>query len=363
MKQNTSKIILYSAYPLNSHNANSIRMLHFKKVLKINLNINTLYPIFPLAKNNQPLWWRLLRESISGIELTIRLLFTNYKLIILSSPPYITILISSLFLALFKRKYILDIRDPYPEVFFELNLFSSKSLLGNIIKSLTKFIYKKSSGIATATIGIKKIIENYNIKNEINCFYNGFDKDLFFPKNFEEKYNRFTLIFHGNLAKMQNIDLLVSLAQKCPKDIDVIVAGSGPQVEKIKQEKKIKFLSKLSHENIADIINKSHVGLSFRKDGLMGKISFPVKIFEYIGAGLPVISTPLHTEAGSFLEKNHLGFQFTNNELDKILEKIIHIKNNYQINKTCVNLTRQAQAKKFSEFVCSVLKKENVLIK
>ena len=114
----------------------------------------------------------------------------------------------------------------------------------------------------------------------------------FFPKNPKDKFEKFTLIFHGNLARMQNIDLLIKIARSCPEDVDVLVAGFGPGEKKIRREKRIKFLGRLSYEKIPEIVTKSHVGLSFRNKGLVNEMSFPVKIFEYIGAGLPVISTP-----------------------------------------------------------------------
>ena len=263
-----------------------------------------------------------------------------------------TILTTALILSLLKRKFILDIRDPYPEVFFELNLISSSSLIGKILKSLTRFIFMKATGISTTSEGIKKIIESYKINKTVNLFFNGFDPEIFHPRSIEEKFSKFTLIYHGNMARLQNVDLVVEIARKCPDDIDIVVAGSGPEQEKVRQEKRIKYLGSLSYKDIAEVVTKSHIGLSFINEN--STWPFPTKIFEYIGAGLPVITTP-YTEVGRFLEENNLGYQFRNNELNKIMEMIIQLKSHYTINKPHLDFHRQKQAQKFSSFVDSVL--------
>ena len=350
------KIAYYSAYPLNFHNASANRMRYFLKELQRKFEVDLFLPLLPQVKNTRPLWWRLFRESFSGIELSIRLILPKHKLIILSSPPYVTILMAALSLSLLKRKFILDIRDPYPEVFFELKLFSSSSVLGKILKSLTKFTFMRSSGIVAATKGIKEIIESYDINKNVHPFFNGFDPSIFYPRNITDKFKRFTLVYHGTLARMQNVDLLIQVANSCPEDIDILVAGAGPKEEKIKQEKRINYLGSLSYKDVANVVTKSHVGLSFMNEELIGKISFPSKVFEYIGSGLPVISTP-YTEAGDFLEKNKLGFQFKNNELDKIFEKINFLKCNYRTNTPDYNYSRQSQAEKFAGFVDSLSEK------
>ena len=348
------KITYYCAYPVNFNNASANRMRYFLKELEKKFEIHLKHPLFPQVKNNKPLFWRLAREAFSGVELSLRLIFSKHQLVILSYPPYITVLIAALFLSLLKRNFILDIRDPYPEVFFELNLLTFSSIPGKFLKTLTRFVFIRSLGISTATAGIKQIAESYKINKTAHPFFNGFDPNLFYPKNIDEKFKKFTPIYHGNLAKMQNVDLIIEVAKRCPEDIVILVAGSGPGEEKIKKEKRIKFLGNLSYKDVANVVTKSHIGICFMNEELVGRISFPTKIFEYMGSGLPVISTP-YTEAGKFLQENDLGYQFKNSELDKIVEKIIQLKSNYSANKPYENFHRQKQAQKFTGFVHSLL--------
>lgn len=205
--------------------------------------------------------------------------------------------------------------------------------------------------ITSVSHGVKKIIiDDYKIDRAVEVIPNGFDANLLHAKDQKKKFDTCTLICHGNLARFQNVELLLTIARKCPNDIDFIVAGDGFYEKKVQNEKKIKYMGRLSYDKVSSIVAKSHIGLSFLKDGFIGDISFPVRIFEYIGAGLPVISIP-RNDAGAFLEENQLGYQFDTHEVEEIIKAILRIKENYASNTPPPYLSRQSQAKLFSKVV------------
>ncbi|SVA47355.1 uncharacterized protein METZ01_LOCUS100209, partial [marine metagenome] len=72
---------------------------------------------------------------------------------------------------------------------------------------------------------------------------------------------------------------------------------------------------------------KAHLGLSFRTDEKVSRGAFPVKIYEYIAFGIPIIVTPI-SEAGKFVEKNIIGYQYSHEQIDDILSTIIDLKEN-----------------------------------
>ena len=85
-----------------------------------------------------------------------------------------------------------------------------------------------------------------------------------------------------------------------------------------------------------------------RTDGGIGKTAFPVKVFEYIGAGLPVIVTPV-SEAGGVVEGEKIGLQ-CDNDINKIINGIYNIKDNY----TQYTTKSKIKNKKFSRQVESI---------
>lgn len=301
---------------------------------------------FSLASNTDGNLKRLLGEILVGVENLIRILVRpRCDHYILSSPPFLTILIIAFGLRIFNRKYSLDIRDIYPEVFFHLGLIDERSFVATVLKRLTKMVYNDASRLVCVTAGLRDIILTYNQALDVSVIYNGFDENLFYP---DKKFEDFTIIFHGNLAKMQNIDLLLRVAEELPKEITVIVAGDGPQAIKIRECNRIKYLGSLKYEEVAEYVRRSHVGISFRHDGVINQTAFPVKVFEYIGSGLPVIITP-KSEAGEIVERNKLGFQFDNNQVLQIVSKIKeYFQEDYKY-KIDLNYSRLTQAKKMSE--------------
>ena len=346
-------IAYFSAYPLDADCADSIRARYFIEELEKFFDIAIFSGRLPPV-NNRPIIFRLVGEALSGFDISVRLICTGKKSVfcILSSPPYITALIAAISLALFGRKYVLDIRDPYPEVLFGQGLCSRDSLIGRALVWLTNRIYRKASGICAATEGIKDIIGRTEANDKLITVFNGFDPSLFFPLPLEEKFQRFTLVCHGNFAKMQNVDLLIEIAKRCPEDIDILVAGWGPGVKKIKDEGRITFLGRAAQEETAGIVRRAHVGLSLRNDGLVNKVSFPVKVFEYIGAALPVISTPKESEAGRFLEDNALGYRFGTDDIENIMERILWLKENPPSHpQRLEGFFRRSQAGRFAEFI------------
>ena len=160
----------------------SIRARYFYKELNQNFNVSLMTPFFPVPKNHYPLLFRLLGEAFLGLELSIRLFFTRCDLVVLSSPPYVSVLITGLFLSFFNRSFILDVRDLYPEVFFELGFFSPSSLPGRFLKSLTQYVCKKAKGIVATTKKMETTIKSYKVNENTATVFNGFDPNLFFSK-------------------------------------------------------------------------------------------------------------------------------------------------------------------------------------
>lgn len=297
MQQNNSKdIFYYSPYLPPENNAAAIRNHWFIRVLKENHNLkvhSNQNTIFKLPTNKQGLIIRLLKESFVGLELSLRILFSFKKTYILSSPPYITILLASITCAILKKRYILDIRDVYPNVFFSLKILKEDSLAGKFLKFLTRYTFHRAKTVITVTEGFKNKILDFAPKTNIEIIYNGYDDELFKPS--DDKFENYTVVFHGNLGKFQRIDLLVEIAKEVfEKDptIQFNVIGKGPG-EKYLQDPppNVEYLGEMKFEELGKYIAKCHLGLNLRTDDEISNNTIPVKVFEYLGVGIPVLST------------------------------------------------------------------------
>lgn len=271
------------------------------------------------------LYSRSVNEIVQAGLIFIRMLRVQLgDVFVISSPSYLYALACSYAARIRKVPYILEIRDIYPEVYISAGLISESSLWSKLLKCLTAKMYRESKGVIVPTQGLKRNIESYKPCVPVKLIYNGFLRPTV---NVEKRLN-FSAVFHGNLGFFQDVDSLIRLANELQKhDVELHVVGFGPKVDEVKRSKNIVFHKKMSHEKTLRFVSSCHVGISLRFDDDISKDAFPVKIWEYIGLGLPVITTPI-SEGGQFLVDNGLGFQFGPGEIADITQCIVNMKEN-----------------------------------
>lgn len=123
------------------------------------------------------------------------------------------------------------------------------------------------------------------------------------------------LIYHGVLSDFKvNFSLLHESAQARP-DWSWIFIGeqregqNSKEVERLKKLPNVHFLGYRSYAEIPSYLNHSSVGLLPTLVNDYTKSMFPMKFFEYIAAGLPVVSTSLD----ALLQHRHSALEFGDN--------------------------------------------------
>ena len=81
----------------------------------------------------------------------------------------------------------------------------------------------------------------------------------------------------------------------------------------------------MSFDETMSVIERCHVGLCLRTNDDVSKDAFPVKVWEYLGLGMPSIVTP-HCEAGEFLEQHGCGTQLPAGDVDAIVAALLRLK-------------------------------------
>lgn len=283
----------------------------------------------PPTNNRQSSSRRVLGELLFSFETLIRLMFSRRDVVLITSPPFLGTVVICAYLIIFRKKYIIDVRDYYPAVYFEAGLIRKDSVFGRRLLKLEKWIYRHALFVTGATQGL---CDGMTSKTEtaIELFRNGFDEDLFAPAESSEE--AFQVVFHGSLSKFQDIEGVVALSEALlqrDEEIQVMVIGAGSQDYLLKDSQlpNLNYLGKRPYKEVAQLIARASLGISLRKEGVIGKTAFPVKVYEYIGVGLPMICTP-HSEAGDFLEAEGIGFQYRSNEIEAIADKIVALKQN-----------------------------------
>lgn len=109
------------------------------------------------------------------------------------------------------------------------------------------------------------------------------------------------LMYVGILLEKRNPALLCEAVLKAVKDgmnFELVFIGSGPEREKLvkyaaKSDGCIRILDPIPHSEIASSLASAHIGVTSlpEPDDAKYEASSPIKLFEYMAAGLPILAT------------------------------------------------------------------------
>jgi glycosyltransferase involved in cell wall biosynthesis len=284
-----------------------------------------------IVSNRLGLLFRLVGELAMGLSAALQVLVKGPACVLLSSPGFWPCVLISVACRLRGITYVLDVRDLYPEVYVHSGLLSDRSWTYRLLLSLTCWWYRGAAAIAVATVGLQRIVHPLSRDKSgqgpaVEVVYNGFPTALLSKR--PPKHERFTVVFHGILGFFQDIETLCQLAVRlAPHGIDMIAIGYGKK-EKLLQECKspnLRFLGGMDHESTMLAAAQCHLGLCLRLDDAISKDAFPVKVWEYLGLGIPSIVTPT-CEAGEFLQQHGCGLQIPSGNLDALEAAVVALR-------------------------------------
>jgi len=132
----------------------------------------------------------------------------------------------------------------------------------------------------------------------------GFNKDFLNIKH--KKNKKYDVIYSGNFSKWKGLDILIEaisiIKYQHHRDINAILIGANSQTKQQYEDQakdlgvfdNIKIVKRVEHKEIYDYIAQAKVGVLSNKydaDGLL--FTSPLKLYEYLGAGLKVVVSRL----------------------------------------------------------------------
>jgi glycosyltransferase involved in cell wall biosynthesis len=126
------------------------------------------------------------------------------------------------------------------------------------------------------------------------------------------------IVYHGILSDFKlDFDLLLECAELRPDWAFVVIGAEregqqNPLVKKLRSLKNTYFLGYIPYKDMPEYLNNMDVGILPSLINEYTKSMFPMKFYEYIASGIPVVSTPLDftkSVGGSLLiSDNSAGF-------------------------------------------------------
>ena len=199
-------------------------------------------------------------------------------------------------------KFIFEAHQILSQNYYECNDLK-KSLE---MKKLESYVFQNVDGLVCITTPlsneIKRIFHNCS-KNHL-VLPVGFNKDFLSLSHSKKK--KYDIIYSGNFSQWKGLNTLIEAISiikfQHQRDINAILIGADDnskkhylnEAKKLKVLNNIEIINRISHKEIYKYIAKSKVGVlsnNYEADGRL--FTSPLKLYEYLGAGLKVVASKL----------------------------------------------------------------------
>ena len=254
----------------------------------------------------------------------------NINCVITTGPPHSTHLIGKKIYNKFKLKWIVDLRDPWAEIFYLKNKFQFKYVKKLNLKFEVDVLNSADAILTTVGNRYQTILKDKLLNSKkIYKIYNGYDKTAY-DKIEEIKPNSYNIVFTGILSKNHNYHIFceaLSLLKDKYQDLNMIFTFAGKIDKEIKNifSEKIHFIDNgyLTHEKAIKIIKSSHLLINFNYLNTEDTDMVSGKLIEYLASGSPIINfSNSAKESDIILQSSMKSFSADRNDVIKVVDFI-----------------------------------------
>lgn len=287
----------------------------------------------------------------------------NIDAIISTSPPLFNLISGAYLKWKLKAKYIVDLRDIWPEVFEQTDVMTKNNIIYRVFNYIAKIGYKKADAIAVVTKGKHNLLSNKfpKYKNKLEYLSNGFNMNITEYEELPELRERFdgffNIVYTGKVGIAQNLEVFIDLAniyKENPK-IRFHIMGSGNGVEKLQSYIKSLNLTNVifyGYRNEQEVITAlrnsqiAYVSLGNRK--LIDSV--PTKIYEAMVSGCPILISAVGESVELVLD-NQFGLASDPDDFESLKSNLEYMIENYESYKAQSSNVREEMIKKYSRNV------------
>ncbi len=240
---------------------------------------------------------------------------------------------------------IIDIIDPWPDVFIQHMKGIKKKMVGFGVYPLQRkvsYIFNNVSAVMAISKQYIDWVKTYNVDlKKWSYFYPAVQfeeitKQLQIAKTKMLKDNEImTVIYAGSLGYSYDIPTILSAAKLLEKEqsnIHFVIAGDGPQKSLIEtyqlEHKNLKYLGRLSKEKLMEEYYLADIGLTQHIKGATQSVTY--KLFDLLACGLPIMNS-LESEMKSIILDNKVGFHNKSGDFEQLAKNILNCYENPEI--------------------------------
>lgn len=178
------------------------------------------------------------------------------------------------------------------------------------IRELEYRVYNKADAIVCISQSIKKYLANTGMRQEfVHVIHDAVKKEWFNIKNRASSGSY--ICYTGNLYPWKGIDTLISAMKYLP-DETLVIVGGGNRLDELKNMAKtvgvanrVKFIGAVSHSSVAEYLSQAKIAVLPNISDGPSQFSSPLKLFEYMACGLPIVASDLPVFREILIDKNN----------------------------------------------------------
>jgi glycosyltransferase involved in cell wall biosynthesis len=262
--------------------------------------------------------------------------------VIVESPPLFLGVSGYLLSRLKRAKFVLNVSDLWPESAVALNVLRNRWLIRWATR-MEEWLYNKASLVTGQTQGIVRSIQRRCAHTPVHLWTNGVTLE-FLEQAAHARISRsllreqfgfgkkFIVAYTGLHGLAQGLDTLLRAADllRQREDIQFCFFGEGPEKPKLqliaaeRGLRNVQFYKPLPASEMVELLASVDVSIVPLKRNDLFKGALPSKLFEALGAGVPVLLA-LEGEAKELIEKSRGGLLVEPENPEDMAQKILRL--------------------------------------
>ena len=279
------------------------RLSHFEQAAVREEGALRTVPVTPYRGNGPS---RVLNWASYSATATLRGVFSRRHHVVYGSSPHLGAALAGLIVArIHGARFVLEVRDLWPQILVDSGMMSERSPVYQGLKRLERFLYRKADAIVVLARGsVDAICAEGIAASKVHFIPNGADpEDFELTTDRDQLRRRFgfdgtVVIYAGAHGPANGLDLALDAAgQLAETDVRFVFVGDGVTKAELVDEARrrrltnVEFRTSVPKQDIPELFAAADIGLHCLADvPLFQHGVSPNKLYDYMAAGLPVVT-------------------------------------------------------------------------
>lgn len=240
----------------------------------------------------------------------------DFDVVVCTTPP---LLLTASAVRIAKRKHaklVLDVRDIWPDVAYEMGSFAEGSLYGHFFEFLAKRAYRAADMVVSVSPGKVEKLKERVLGGRVELVPNGIDEMFLANSEDEETVMRLcldegpTCVYVGNIGLAQGLGTLLDIASVRPQ-VRFLLFGKGADEVRLRERvesddlSNVEFCGSVDANGVYTVLSRATLAYVPLVSSRL-RDSVPTKLYEALACGCPVLLAA-QGDAADLLDESGLG--------------------------------------------------------